>query len=121
MIDSLKVRNYRSFSEFGLEQTGLVNLIVGTNNSGKSSLLEAIYLLNSEFPVESLLYILGERGEYNLYRTDVNHGGQSSTGYMILHIFNGHRFDAGSKIAFSSGANNDISLEFSVGERSAFK
>ena len=45
MFESLRIRNYRVFDD--LEMTGLhrVNLIAGRNNSGKTSLLEAIFLL----------------------------------------------------------------------------
>ncbi|MDQ3247949.1 MAG: AAA family ATPase, partial [Chloroflexota bacterium] len=48
MLKSLVVENYRAFESFKIDHTARVNLIVGTNNSGKSSLLEAIYLLTSE-------------------------------------------------------------------------
>ena len=45
MFESLKIRNYRVFKD--LEMSGLhrVNLIAGRNNTGKTSLLEAIFLL----------------------------------------------------------------------------
>ncbi len=39
------VERYRALSNLHLENTGRVNLLVGVNNSGKTSLLEAIYLL----------------------------------------------------------------------------
>lgn len=42
MLPSLKIRNFRSLSNLDIERLGRVNLIVGRNNSGKSSLLEAI-------------------------------------------------------------------------------
>ena len=45
MFESLNIRNYRVFDD--LEMNGLhrVNLIAGRNNTGKTSLLEAIFLL----------------------------------------------------------------------------
>lgn len=42
MLSSLKIRNFRSLANLEVEKLGRVNLIVGKNNSGKSSLLEAI-------------------------------------------------------------------------------
>ena len=42
MLDSLKIRNFRCLSDFKVNHIGRVNLIVGKNNSGKSSLLEAL-------------------------------------------------------------------------------
>ena len=45
MFESLKIRNYRVFED--LEMNGLhrVNLIAGGNNTGKTSLLEAVFML----------------------------------------------------------------------------
>ncbi|MCP4366668.1 MAG: ATP-binding protein, partial [Deltaproteobacteria bacterium] len=45
MLKDITIENYRLFEKFHLEGMTQINLLVGTNNSGKSSLLEAIYLL----------------------------------------------------------------------------
>lgn len=42
MLKSLKIRNFRALEDFEVEKLGRVNLIVGKNNSGKSSVLEAL-------------------------------------------------------------------------------
>ena len=42
MIHSLKIENFRSLENFQVTKLGRVNLIVGKNNSGKSSVLEAL-------------------------------------------------------------------------------
>ena len=44
VLDSLEIRGYRAFHSLRVERLGRVNLIVGKNNVGKSSLLEAIWL-----------------------------------------------------------------------------
>jgi AAA15 family ATPase/GTPase len=44
MLNSFYIRNFRLFREFSIENLGQVNLIAGKNNSGKSCLLEALYL-----------------------------------------------------------------------------
>jgi hypothetical protein len=44
MIHSLHIKNYRGFKDFIITPFGRVNLITGSNNVGKTSLLEAIYL-----------------------------------------------------------------------------
>jgi hypothetical protein len=44
MIDSFKIRNYRGFRELNFDSLDRVNLITGSNNVGKTSLLEALYL-----------------------------------------------------------------------------
>ena len=45
MIKSLKIKNFKHFNEFEINDLSLVTLISGKNNVGKSSLLEALYLL----------------------------------------------------------------------------
>lgn len=44
LLESLKLKNFRSHSDFLLEINPLTTLIIGENGSGKTSLLEAIYL-----------------------------------------------------------------------------
>jgi len=45
MLKSLRLGNYRGFRSLKVEPLAGVNLIGGVNNSGKTALLEAIYLL----------------------------------------------------------------------------
>lgn len=42
MLDSLSIKNFRSLANFEVAKLGRINLIVGKNNSGKSSVLEAL-------------------------------------------------------------------------------
>lgn len=42
MLNSLEIKNFRSLENFQVKKLGRVNLIVGKNNSGKSSVLEAL-------------------------------------------------------------------------------
>jgi hypothetical protein len=44
VIDSFEVSNFKLFEHLKLEELGRVNLIVGANNTGKTALLEALYL-----------------------------------------------------------------------------
>ncbi|MEL7246301.1 MAG: AAA family ATPase, partial [Cyanobacteria bacterium J06573_2] len=39
MFKNIKIENFRCFKSFELQQLGRVNLLVGENNSGKTSLL----------------------------------------------------------------------------------
>ena len=45
MLEKLHIRNYRIFRDLEIDQLRRINLIAGRNNSGKTSLLEAIFLL----------------------------------------------------------------------------
>ncbi|MCD8489578.1 MAG: AAA family ATPase, partial [Desertifilum sp.] len=65
MLKSLRIENFRCFQVFELQQLGQLNLLVGTNNSGKTSILEAIQLLTSPSNLETLQDIMIGRGEYN--------------------------------------------------------
>ncbi len=43
MIKKFKINNFKCFNNFEIENLGKVNILLGTNNVGKSSFLEAIF------------------------------------------------------------------------------
>ncbi len=61
-FSSVRVERYRGIDGLTVEAPGRVNLIVGVNNAGKTSLLEAIYLLAHQNDERALLDIIGWRG-----------------------------------------------------------
>ena len=63
MLKNIKVQAYRGFRELHVESLGRVNLFVGRNNCGKTSILEAAQILASEGNVGVLLRSLRRRGE----------------------------------------------------------
>lgn len=63
MITQLEIKNFRGFSEYKIDDVGQVNLLVGTNNCGKTSVLEAVHLLKSKGDPSVLFSILAQRGE----------------------------------------------------------
>ena len=62
-MKSLHIKNFKNFKELTIDKLRKVNLIVGKNNVGKSSLLEAIsiYITNGE--ENWLRVLLADRGE----------------------------------------------------------
>ena len=50
MLNGLTLRGYRSFDAYRMTGLARVNLVVGKNNCGKTSILEAIELLVSGDP-----------------------------------------------------------------------
>ena len=62
MFSSISVRSFRCLDDFRMEGLGRVNLLVGLNNRGKTSVLESVQLLSSPSP--SILPALAiRRGE----------------------------------------------------------
>jgi hypothetical protein len=57
----VQAEHYRAIDGVHLKQLGRVNLLVGVNNAGKTSLLEAVYLLASQADPRALLEILRRR------------------------------------------------------------
>ncbi len=66
MLKSLKLENFRGFESFALQQLGRINLLVGSNNSGKTSILEAIHLLSSRANLITLKDQMLLRGEFSI-------------------------------------------------------
>lgn len=46
MLKSVRIRNFRVFEHLSIESLSRINLIAGRNNAGKTSLLEALFLLS---------------------------------------------------------------------------
>ena len=61
-FSSIEVENYRGISGLVLEDPGRINVIAGVNNAGKTSLLEAIYLLAHQTDEQALLNAIRWRG-----------------------------------------------------------
>jgi AAA15 family ATPase/GTPase len=104
MISSIHIRGYRGFADFEMSGLERVNLLVGKNNSGKTALLEALYLLVSRDRPSSLWPVLVGRGE------QLESGDRSEVRLKeldISHLFTGHEIQLGSE--FSIHATNRTS------------
>lgn len=64
MLKSLKIENFRCFPYFELNKLGRINLLVGKNNSGKTTCLEAIQLLYCQDNLKGFWEVIEERKEY---------------------------------------------------------
>ncbi|MFW2177287.1 MULTISPECIES: AAA family ATPase [unclassified Moraxella] len=60
-LDSLTIKNFRILEDVTIEKLGHVNLIVGKNNSGKSTVLEALALLASGFDLKTVQKLVDNR------------------------------------------------------------
>lgn len=64
MLKKLSIRNFRLFEELEIEGLKRVNLIVGKNNTGKTTLLEAIRILEARGHSTVVNNILKNRGQF---------------------------------------------------------
>lgn len=62
LLPDLRIRNYRLFKEFEIERLARVNLVAGRNNTGKSALLEAAYLVANQQHPHAVYDVLQSRG-----------------------------------------------------------
>ena len=115
MISSINIKGFRGFSDFEMSDLGRVNLLVGANNSGKTSLLEALYLLTSQAEPLALSKLLRHRGENVIKRNPRLE--RHMPELDASHLFTGHEFYIGSRFVLS--AKNQTpkrSLSFEVVE-----
>jgi AAA15 family ATPase/GTPase len=61
MFTSIDIQNFKGFEKLTVEGLKQFNLVVGDNNSKKTTLLEAIYALAGAPKIDSLLYSLTSR------------------------------------------------------------
>lgn len=63
MLRSLEIHNYRNLHHLSIERLGRINLLLGKNNTGKTSVLEAVAIHINKGSIDFLLQLLDERGE----------------------------------------------------------
>ncbi len=99
MIESLQVEGFRAFEKFSMSGLGRINLLVGDNNSGKTSVLEAIQLAATQGDLFALSSITGRRGE-RFWSEAESRPGRSEIN--VAHLFHGHSFDLGAKFEIAA-------------------
>ena len=89
MYSSIRIQGYRGLDSFRMQGLGRVNLLVGANNCGKTSILECIELLRSPGTPRVLSDITRRRGEWR-YSSDEDPTvplGARSDGLDVSHLF----------------------------------
>lgn len=106
MLEALQIQGFRLFDEFNVDNLARVNLIVGKNNVGKSSLLEAVHLLVNQLSPKALAELLEARGE-------VATGDEllDSRGYELTHLFFGHQLSPGDSLQLTADGPQPLSLK----------
>ncbi len=72
ILNSLEIRNFRAFRDLKIERLDRVNLIVGKNNVGKTSLLEAVQLYASRASTPTSIWEMLNSNEIPCVVTSAN-------------------------------------------------
>ncbi len=110
MLGTLKLDNFRGFDAYELTDLTRVNLLVGKNNCGKTSILEAIHLLVSGGDPLVLVRMANRQGEVSDTDAASGRGWEPD----ISHFFSGHRVTPGMGFRLSSGDGNGTYGQVSV-------
>ena len=104
MLNSLKIQNFRSLKNLEIQKLGRVNLIVGKNNSGKSTVLEALRVYAGNAKLSLLREIsAGHNERYEIGKGDKNENGQP---LRFQHFFYGRKFPIDDEDAIVIGELN---------------
>jgi len=111
MLDRLEIKGFRTFDEYTVEDLGRVNLFVGRNNSGKTTILEAAEMLLSSDTPNAVVGCAIRRGELQIERKQ-----ERRSKYVdVSHLFHGHRCDVGSSFVIEGCEGGDqVSLRSEV-------
>ena len=103
MLRSLKIENFRCFPSFELTKLGRINLLVGKNNSGKTTVLEAIQLLYCQDNLKVFWEMMKERKEYLPDEKNVQ--------LDVRNLFFGHQLNIDNQFSILGKSSIDYSYQ----------
>jgi AAA15 family ATPase/GTPase len=89
MLESFQINNFRLFQHLEVGRLSRVNLVVGRNNAGKSTFLEAVELYASSASSTVLLDLVESRQE--TWFSEAQPHSQNFLGNPVRHLFFGHK------------------------------
>lgn len=112
MISTLALQGFRGFESYSLNDLATVNLIVGKNDCGKTTVLEAVYLLASEGDPAAFYDLAERRNELNHRIESISTSGPLRYEVGISPLFHGHSCRPGAQFVLSSeGGTRRLSAE----------
>ncbi|MDJ0510162.1 MAG: ATP-binding protein [Crocosphaera sp.] len=128
MIRDLTIKNYRCFEDFYVDGLAQVNLIVGDNNSGKTSFLEAIHILFDKSyyyklhkKTTTLIKLLKLIKEYLSLRLEDEKESNIIKMYLVTHLFNKYKINKTIEIFCDSDFFRKVQITNLKPEKSKFK
>ena len=113
MLKSFQIRNFRLFEKLEVKKLGRVNLIVGKNNSGKSTFLEALQIYANNAATKVLVDLLEARQE--IWSNEIQHKSHNFLSNSVRHLFFGHKLpNIGEEGISISEIDPDISFNIAV-------
>ncbi|QTA87478.1 AAA family ATPase [Desulfonema magnum] len=97
MITELKITGFRGFKDFSLNDLGRINLLVGSNNGGKTSVLEALEFLASRGNLRPIFGAMRRRGEHKWPDAQI----KSDLEMDICRLFYGYEMQQDSQFSIS--------------------
>ncbi len=88
-LDDLSIRGFRGIRDLHISNLGRVTLITGRNNTGKSSVLEALRLYASNASRSSIVDILNYREEYRRWDYEESYPTEVETVLLVSPLFHG--------------------------------
>lgn len=107
MLSQLDITGFRAFKRLRLSNLARVNLLVGRNNSGKTSALEAVELLLGSQP-EALFQSIARRDE-RILSDEERRWPDPDAGFDALQLFFGRSLSVGAE-AWILGDNRSVHL-----------
>jgi len=112
MITQLEIENFRGFSKYKIDDVGQVNLLVGTNNCGKTSVLQAICLLKSRGDSSVLYSLIPEKEETVINEERMHRDAEGD----LCQLFHGFRLTPRLDLVITAADHAIESASFSINE-----